>query len=266
MDLKVGVAQLNPTVGDIDGNTVKIVETIKKAKQDGVDIIVLPEMVVTGYPPNDLLLRQEFIEKSDSVIFNQILRETKGICAVVGSVKSSMYNILTNSAIVYNNGQIIGTAVKTLLPNYDVFDEKRYFKHQNGCDVAPICVTIRGQKIRLGVEICEDLWFNSQMYKDDVTELLCKRGADIIINISASPFYTNKLSVRTDLVQKYVRKFEVPFVYANLVGGQDDLVFDGGSFIVDSKSFFATALPQFEEAQLRLILIRGRRLEKLQNQ
>ena len=245
MDIKLGIAQLNPTVGALEQNAEKAVGAIEQAKRDGVDILVFPEMFITGYPPNDLLLREEFITGVQSIMFNRVLAATKGICVVIGDVRK-LWSKLRNCAVVMQDEHEVGTVIKTLLPNYDVFDEKRYFEGLDPRDISPVRVKVRGQKIMLGVEVCEDLW--DKGYDVKVTELLCKRGTDIIINISSSPFYTDKFPVRVALVKKYVDKFRVPFVYANTVGGQDDLVFDGGSFIFDSDGACAAALPQFKES------------------
>jgi len=263
MKIKISIAQLNPTVGAISENLDKALECIKEAKRNSVDILVFPEMYMTGYPPNDLLLRKEFVDAVSDACFKSIYRakdilnETKDICVIMGSV-GDFGGHLRNCAYVFQNKKLMGVAIKSLLPEYDVFFERRYFKSSEADDIAPVCVKIRGHKIALGVEICEDLWYTPEEYNINVTELLCKRGADIIINVSASPFYANKLPVRIDLVKDYVKQFKIPFVYANLIGGQDDLVFDGGSFIMDAKGSMALAAPQFEESILSTVLETGK--------
>ena len=246
MQVKMGIAQLNSCVGDIKGNIQKAVSVIEQAKIDGVDIIVFPEMFVTGYPPNDILLCEEFVRDAYSSLLNYIVPVTDNICVIMGNIKI-IDGHLRNCAVVIQNKEKKEDVIKTLLPSYDIFDEKRYFVGANDRSICPVRVSIKGHKIMMGVEICEDLWFDSKLYDVNPTELLCERGADIIINISASPFYSNKMPVRIGLAKKYVDKFRVPFVYANLVGGQDDTLFDGGSFLVDANGKFAAMLPQFKE-------------------
>ncbi|MFX1297090.1 MAG: NAD+ synthase [Promethearchaeota archaeon] len=242
--MKVALAQMNSTVGDLGGNSLKIKDFIKAAVKLGVDIIVFPELAITGYPPQDLLLDFEFIRQNRSHMLD-VTSETEGLLCILGFVDYDNNRNLYNSAAVIFNQKLIGTVYKTLLPTYDVFDEDRYFKANKKSELNPLSVKLHNQHLNLGIEICEDLW--DEYYDLKVTDLLVARGADVIINLSASPFYAGKRIVRENLLRDKAIKNNTPIFYVNSVGGQDELVFDGYSFAVDRLGDLIGYAKQFEE-------------------
>ncbi len=241
MDLKIALAQSNFTVGDIKGNAEKIKSNILEAEKNAADIIVFPELALCGYPPLDLVLEDEFIAANDAKI-KEIASITHNIVAIVGYVRR-FNNKLWNAVAVIQDGDIYTHVHKINLPTYDVFDELRYFSYVN--DATPVEIKIKGKKYKLGVEICEDLW--DDRYETKVTHELIKKGADIILNSSASPFRVGKINQRIALVREKVCEGNIPFVYTNLVGGQDELIFDGHSFSVDKNGDIAAYLAASKE-------------------
>ena len=219
--IRIGIAQINCTVGDLKGNGKKIVEYARKACDSGVDIVAFPELTVTGYPPEDLLLKPQFVTDNLAAL-GEAAEQIGKIVAVVGFVDRKGSQIF-NGAAVIQNGKVRAVYHKMLLPNYGVFDEKRYFYKGS----KPLIVQYG--PVRFGVNICEDIWFD-----EGPTLSQAERGARLIININASPFHAGKMKVRERVVRKQARSGGVFLCYANLVGGQDELVFDGRSFIVDS--------------------------------
>jgi NAD+ synthase (glutamine-hydrolysing) len=242
MDLKIALAQKNFTVGDLAGNAEKIINTIKSAKKEHADIVLFPELALCGYPPLDLVLENDFINKNKDKI-EEIAKHTESIVAIVGYVRQHN-NKLWNAVAVMQDGKIIENVHKINLPTYDVFDELRYFNYIN--DPQPVDVVIKDNKYKLGIEICEDLW--DDRYETKVTKLLAERGADIILNASASPFRVNKIKQRIALVREKIQENKIPFVYTNLIGGQDELIFDGNSFAIDANGDFAAFMPPSQEA------------------
>ena len=240
--MKIAMAQINPIVGDIKGNLGKVIEKIKASKELDADLVAFPEMVITGYPPQDLLHERAFI-KANQDAMKSIIDSTHGIVAIVGYVDSDDEGQLYNAAAVYENGKLRHIVHKTLLPTYDVFDEERYFEPSKNID--PIVVKIKETEIMLGVEICEDLW--DEAYDEKVTDILCSKGAQLIINISSSPFHVGKQFEREQLVREKAVKNKIPVFLVNLVGGQDELVFDGRSIATDSKGRVIALGSQFEE-------------------
>ncbi|RZN15677.1 MAG: NAD+ synthase [Methanosarcinales archaeon] len=241
MNLTIAIAQINSTVGDLDENTRKICSFIVTAKRKGADIVVFPELAITGYHPKDLLTKPGFIKKNICCL-EEIGKVSKGICVITGFVDAvassdcSSWDVkLYNAAAIIYNGEIIETCHKTHLPNYDIFDEKRYFTR-----AAKPCV-FRFKGITIGVNICEDVWF------EDVCTLQCSNGAEVIINLSASPFNVGKMKQRRDILSQRAIENSVYIVYANLVGGQDDLVFDGGSSVINTEGEVEFEAPCFVE-------------------
>ncbi len=249
---KIAIGQINTTVGDLDGNTEKIVNAIEKAKQHNAHLVVFPELAITGYPPKDLLLKSSFIEKNREKL-DEIIKASEGITIVVGfvdvsetkvprdvyDISSRFYTesrILYNAAAVIQNGKLIGKYYKSHLPNYDVFDESRYFETVKDIPLFSV------DGLKMGVNICEDIWID-----EGPTERQAKQGADFIVNISASPFYAGKGNIRRELIAKRARGNSVPIAYVNLIGGQDDLVFDGGSYVFDKKGRLIAHCRRFEE-------------------
>ncbi|MBI5023919.1 MAG: NAD+ synthase [Candidatus Omnitrophica bacterium] len=233
--LRVALAQINPTVGDLPGNRQKIIEYIARARAKDADIVVFPELAVCGYPPEDLLLKEHFIRDNIKSL-NLLAREVKGIAAVIGFVDIDKDKRLYNAAAVISDGRWKGVYRKKELPNYGVFDEKRYFTA--GDD--HIVFALGGHVF--GVTICEDIWIEGSAYQEQV-----KSGADLLINISSSPYDVGKLKKRQELLRKRARRTKTFICYANLVGGQDELVFDGGSMIIDPRGKTRAFGKPFEE-------------------
>ncbi|MGD2249244.1 MAG: NAD+ synthase [Candidatus Methanofastidiosia archaeon] len=217
--MHIAVAQINTSVGDIKGNTEKIITHIKKASQKA-DLIIFPELTITGYPPRDLLFEPDFIQKNYDMLLK--IAEICTIPCVVGIVDKKNDKLFNSAVLIKDN--TLQFQHKILLPHYDVFDEKRYFTPGN----SQLLYEIHGKKV--GIEVCEDLWEES--YTKKPTSTLQNMGADVIINISASPFCIDKIKERVHLAQKYTVN---TFIYCNLVGGQDELVFDGQSFVLKNQ-------------------------------
>jgi len=231
---KLALAQINATVGDTGGNTEKVIEYIKKAKSKDVDLVIFPELTTTGYPPKDLLLKPSFI-KANKEALEKVISETKDIAVIIGFVDELSENIY-NAAALIQNRRLIGIQHKTHLPNYDVFDEKRYFKPATESSI----FNLNG--LKLGINICEDIWVDN-----GPTGIQAKLGADFIVNISASPFYAGKSKERRGLIAKRAKENNIPIVYVNLVGGQDDLVFDGRSYVFNKEGALIAEGKPFEE-------------------
>jgi len=232
--LRVALAQLNPVVGDIRGNARKISESMARARDEGAALVVFPELALTGYPPEDLLLKTTFLDAADAAL-QELAGQTQGIAAVVGYPEKA--EDVYNSAAVLADGDVVATYRKMYLPNYGVFDEQRYF--QSGAEAA--IVELNG--IPLGLSICEDIW---EPGPPAMTEALA--GAQVILNISASP-YRMGVGARRErmLIQRAVDNLTA-VVFVNTVGGQDELVFDGHSLAIDQNGEVLARAPQFEEA------------------
>ena len=232
--MKIALAQINTTVGDIDGNCSLILEAYKRGVAAGAEIVVVPELAITGYPPRDLLLKAHFIHRNLEALalLAKATGETALLVGYVGRSLKDHGRALTNSVAVLQRGEIVGHRDKTLLPTYDVFDEDRYFEpaHQN------LPIEINGRPI--GVTICEDLWNEEEFcrerrYASKPPEALVEAGAEMILNLSASPWNLEKDRVRTRMLSGIAKRNRVPVVYCNLVGGNDELVFDGNSLAFD---------------------------------
>jgi len=218
--LRVALAQINLVVGDFNFNADKIKQYLKQAKRMGADVVLFPELAITGYPPEDLLLKESFLKQCDKNL-KKISRYTKGLTAIIGFAEKKGKAIY-NSAALLSDGKHIGTCRKMLLPNYGVFDEKRYFHEGN----SPVKFRLKGAT--LGITICEDLWEDSGPGK-----ILCGQGnVDLLLNISSSPFHKGKGKTREKMIQQRARSYRSHIAYVNLVGGQDELVFDGQSLVV----------------------------------
>ena len=242
--LRITGAQLSFTVGAIQENKSKILNTLEEAEKINSDIVVFPELCVTGYPPEDLLLRESFVGKNFAVL-EEIAEFSGRTSGVIGFVDRSleeqtMDNVdrnITNAAAIVQNGDVKGIYHKCYLPNYSVFDEARYFA--KGTKPEEI---FWYQDIAVGINICEDIWINNGPAEEQV-----KKGASLIININASPFDINKTESRKVNVRDKAKKLKVPILYLNMVGGQDELVFDGGSFLVDADGNIIYEAGQFSE-------------------
>jgi NAD+ synthase (glutamine-hydrolysing) len=231
--LRLAMAQINTTVGDLDGNTSKILDYIQQAKTQQADLVAFPEMAITGYPPEDLLFQTSFIQANIQKM-HQVVSASQGITVVVGFVDSQ--DNIYNAAAIAHNGQLLGIYHKIYLPNYGVFDEDRYFKAGNQCPV----FVING--IHIGINICEDIW-----YPTGPTTVQRKAGAEVIVNINASPYYAGKRVFREDMVSSRASDNGVYVSYTNMIGGQDELIFDGGSTIFDKVGKIVARGKQFEE-------------------
>lgn len=249
--MKLVMAQLNPTVGDFDGNVLKIGDAVAGVASERPDLVVFPEMFLPGYPPQDLLERDWFIDRAEAALSSVLELSAKhpDVGILVGTVTKSR-NLagkgLRNSAVLIRNGSAVSVTHKALLPNYDVFDEKRYFDRSDGGSV----VTFLGG--RLGISICEDAWSDPQLWTRPVYDLdpvadQARDGATLLINISASPFSVGKDAVRYGLFAGHARRHELPFVFVNQVGGNDELIFDGRSMCVAPDGKLLAYLPAFTE-------------------
>lgn len=250
-NIRIGIGQIDPTVGDIKGNCEKIVNYIKNAEEKKVDILCFPELAITGYPPEDLLLKPAFIQKNLSAIAS--LEKTVGDMVVIVGYVDSQSGTLYNSAGILHNGKKIAVYHKILLPNYGVFDEKRYFSPGG----TPFVINLSG--IILAVNICEDIWHINGPVKQQAL-----KGAKIILNISASPYYMGKSEERENIVRQQCTKDNICVCYTNLVGGQDEIVFDGGSFVMDNKGNLIYKAPYFQEG-LFIVDIPLEKAEKTQS-
>jgi len=232
--LRIGLCQINTTVGDIDGNTKKILDYIEKGKKMAVDLLAFPEMAVTGYPPEDLLLMPKFIEANLQAV-KTIAKATSSITVLLGFVdkKKDIYN----AAALLHDGKLIDSYCKTFLPNYGVFDEDRYF--QVGTE--NFIFTLKSTPI--GPSICEDLWYPG----DPIRTQTLQGGAELIVNISSSPYHAGKTSFREKMISTRATDNCAIVAYCNLVGGQDELVFDGASVIFDQRGDLVARSKQFEE-------------------
>ncbi len=242
--LRIAMAQINSTMGDLKGNAEKIKKFLAEAKGCQADLVVFPELAITGYPPQDLLLEDDFVKRNKELLEDLVEDNSVDIAGVVGFV-DYREKALYNAAAVFNRNRLVGIVHKALLPTYDVFDEDRYFKPADVGEIAPVSLVINRREVRLGVEICEDLW--DQDYDVKVTALLAEKGADLIVNISGSPFHAGKMLERHKLLEEQATRNKVPLFYVNLVGGQDELVFDGQSLAVDRAGNLIAVGKQFEE-------------------
>ncbi len=250
--MKITVAQLNPTVGDIDGNVGKALEVIERAAGERSQLVVLPELYITGYPPRDLLDRPAFIDEAQLGL-ERIVEATKTSASpgvLVGCPRPTGFTEgtgLYNCAVLISNGKIVFEQAKSLLPMYDVFDEARYF------DPAKRISSVSFANVNIGFSICEDSWSDESIwdknpYPYDPIRVLAKNGANLMINISASPFTVGKERTRYQLIRSHTRKHAVPFLFVNQVGGNDELIFDGRSLFMDEYGEVRAAFPPFVEA------------------
>ena len=230
---RLAMAQINPIVGDLDGNTRKIIEYIDRARSLQADLVAFPELAIPGYPPEDLLFKAQFV-KANIDRMKQVARASKGVVVVVGFVDAD--SDLYNAAAVAYDGQVIDVYHKMYLPNYGVFDEERYFKAGAECPVYVIGGT------PVGVNVCEDIWQSI-----GPTTVQRAQGGKVILNISGSPFYAGRLEQRQKMLATRAADNEVFVAYVNMVGGQDELVFDGASMVLDPTGEVVVQGSQFQE-------------------
>ena len=235
MNLKICLAQLNPTLGDLEYNTEKALAVVFKAKKRNVDLVVFPEMFISGYQLQDLVLKEQFLSDVKLRLKEMCDKVSEGPTVLIGAPEIENGKIY-NSYFCMDHGSISVAARKYHLPNTDIFDERRYFN--KGSLAKPIKVL----GINVGTPICEDIWY------PDVIEYMVNEGARIIISPNGSPYSRGKVQLRHKLAALRAKENKIPLIYLNLVGGQDDQVFDGGSFVVDKNGKILYAMPQFEEA------------------
>ncbi len=237
MPVTVALAQINSIVGDLVGNCARIVEAAHRAAGEGADIVLTPELSLVGYPPEDLLLRESFYAKSHTALqqLAEQLAEFKGVYVIVGHPLREANGQQYNAASVMLDGEVIHTYRKHALPNYTVFDEKRYFSAADD-----VCIfDVKGT--RFAINICEDTWYA------DMPRKAREAGAQVMLVLNASPFHMHKQHLRIDTLRDTVSKQQLAMVYLNLVGAQDELVFDGASFVLDSAGELCAQLKPFEE-------------------
>jgi NAD+ synthase (glutamine-hydrolysing) len=244
--MKIALAQLNPTIGDFESNYQKALEVISSAKKQDCKLIIFPELFLTGYPPQDLIFKHGFLEEQSKVLSKLAQETDENFAIIIGAIGSSKSHSkrFTNAAFCLANGEIQKVVAKSLLPSYDVFDETRYFVANQDHDC-----TWQWLDIKFGLSICEDAWIEAypSLYSKNPIENLVALDASIIINISASPFTLGKIERRYSLVSKIAKKYQTKFIYINQVGANDQLVFDGSSFICDGAGEKVLALSSFKE-------------------
>ena len=267
--MRIAIGQINCTVGDLSGNSKKILEFAARAREQGADVLLTPELSLCGYPPEDLLLREDFRAACDRALV-ALAAQVKGISVLVGHPRQLGAN-LYNAASVLQEGRIAATYHKRDLPNYTVFDEERYFDS----DGTPCVLDIKG--VRVGVNICEDVWgpggetaarpvqadakdgananavniginICADVWEPEAPKLARQAGAQVLLVLNASPFHIGKLRTRYEVVRDRAAETGMAMVFCNLVGGQDELVFDGASFVMDGRGTLTHQLPAFEEA------------------
>ncbi len=240
---RLALAQINPTVGDIPGNTSKILDYLERAREAGADLVAFPELATTGYPPEDLLFKKSFLIDNVAAMA-KVAAASRGIAVVLGYVNivslerpsEEVGPQVTNAAALCYGGKLVDTYHKIFLPNYGVFDEQRYFQKGSECPVYRI------GGVDVGVNICEDIW-----YPVGPTTVQCQAGAELIVNINASPFHAGKRAFRENMIAQRALENGLTVAYVNTVGGQDELVFDGSSIICNTTGGLVARSPAFQE-------------------
>ncbi len=245
--MRVALAQLNPTVGDLRGNRRLVEEAAAKAASERADLLLVPEMVLTGYPPMDLLERDGFVRDQLREL-DALLRASERVAIALGAVlpaaDGSGPQKLVNAAVLLAGGERVAVRAKSLLPTYDVFDEKRYFAPGSRCE--PVRLSPDGPLI--GLTVCEDAWGDELGYSRDPSAELVRGGAAYLANLSCSPWHVEKAAARRRIFAELASRHGVPIAFVNQVGGNDELIFDGGSFATDARGRILSALPLFEPA------------------
>ncbi|MCW5954486.1 MAG: NAD+ synthase, partial [Propionibacteriaceae bacterium] len=252
--MKIAIAQLNSVLGDIAGNAARILDAARRAQALGADLVLTPELSLCGYPPEDLVLRDDFVAACDHALA-ELAAKIRGVVVVVGHPHGPRH-ARHNAASVLRDGRIVASYAKRDLPNYTVFDEERYFEPGD----RPCVVEVAG--VQVGLNICEDVWGPQGSLTARPPGLdpepapgpaLAPRdakaaGAQVLLVLNASPYHLDKQTTRHDVVRSRAREIGLPIVFCNQVGGQDELVFDGASFVVDRRGDITHQLPAFEEA------------------
>ena len=248
--MRVALAQINPTVGDFPGNVDRMTRATREASARGAEVVVFPELALTGYPPRDLVEKPSFLDRSERELerFAQGIADldVTTICGYVGRSEATVGKRALNSAAVVERGQVVFRQHKMLLPTYDVFDEARYFRPS---EREELC-TLRGRPVAL--TICEDAWndrgyWKQRLYQRDPVEELFTAGAQAMICVNASPYHMRKREIRRSVYRSAARRYSKPVVYVNQVGGDDQLVFDGSSFAMNAAGEVIASARSFEE-------------------
>jgi len=244
--MKIALAQLNYHIGNFESNTAKIIEHIQKARTNGADLVVFAELCVCGYPSRDFLEFDEFIDLCEASA-QKIAKECHGIACIIGLPTPNTRPAgkdLNNSAYFIEEGKVKAVANKALLPNYDIFDEYRYFEPSTEFN----CIEFKGHRIAL--TICEDLWntIENPLYVTRPMDILITQKPDVMINIAASPFSYNRNEERIEILRDNAKRYQLPLLYVNNVGAQTELIFDGGSFVFDNTGKLIDEMPYFEES------------------
>jgi NAD+ synthase (glutamine-hydrolysing) len=246
--MKIALAQINTTVGDFEGNVAKILQYAKMAVERKADLVVFPEMAVCGYPPRDLVEKQDFIERSEAEL-SRLSHLLPDIPALIGYVRASRVQTgkaVSNAAALVYRGKVLVDYVKILLPFYDVFDESRYFEPGNAVGVFDL------EGVRIGITICEDIWndknfWRKRLYPRDPVEEITRAGAKLLLNIASSPYSTEKIQLRYDMLRTIAAEHKIPVAYVNHVGGNDQLVLDGSSLAFNAAGTLIARAKSFEE-------------------
>ncbi|RZU03075.1 NAD+ synthase [Rivibacter subsaxonicus] len=252
--LPLALLQFNATVGDVDGNAARIVELARQAHAEGARLVVTPELALTGYPPEDLLLRPAFMRACEAAVdrIAAALADLGDLHLVLGHPQSLAEDVRTrslavqrrvNAATVIHRGELLGSYAKRELPNYQVFDERRYFVSGRDAGLGPLVIEVQG--VRAGLLVCEDAWF------DEPGAAAKAAGAQALVVLNASPFHLGKAQEREARMAERARALALPLGYAHLVGGQDEIVFDGASFVVDAQGVVRARAASFDEAVLQ---------------
>ncbi|MEO0378506.1 MAG: NAD+ synthase, partial [Cyanobacteria bacterium P01_A01_bin.17] len=257
--MKIAIAQINPTVGDLKGNAKRILDAANKAAELGVDLLLTPELSLCGYPPRDLLMRPSFIQKMKQQVIELAAALPVNITALVGIAEdnpaagSNGEKPIFNSMALLQSGKVKEVFHKRLLPTYDVFDEDRYFESGDRANsfVWPANGPEDDRTVHIGVTICEDLWNNEtfwgkRAYSVNPTQELVEKGVDLVVNLSASPYICGKQTLREQMIAHEARQWQRPIVYVNQVGGNDDLIFDGQSVAVNRQGELVSRATAFE--------------------
>ena len=246
--MKIGIAQLNAVVGDFPGNAKRILAAYRECLEGGADLVVVPELALVGYPPRDSLFKSQFVPKCLQAL-DYLADEVKDVPLVVGYVdqcsEGSIGKPFRNAAAFLQNGEIKHKILKTLLPEYDVFDERRYFEPSESCE------PVEWNGLRIGITICEDIWtedyLHRPLYDRDPVEELSAKGIDLILNLSASPFSIGKPARRVKMLSDVAKQANVPLIYCNAICGNDQLIFDGHSIALNANGEIMVELQGFKE-------------------
>ena len=246
--MKIALAQINTTVGDFEGNVAKVLQYARMAVDRKADLVVFPEMAVCGYPPRDLVERRDFIERSEAEL-SRLSHLLPDVPALIGYVRASHVQLgkpVSNAAALIYRGKVLLDYVKILLPFYDVFDESRYFEPGNTVGIFDL------EGVRIGITICEDIWndknfWRKRLYPRDPVEEIARAGAKLLLNIASSPYGTEKLQLRYDMLRTIATEHHIPVAYVNHVGGNDQLVLDGSSMAFSAGGTLIARARSFEE-------------------